>query len=67
MLHAKRVATSIQETGAILHHLPYRPYFKLLEKVFVKVKASNKMAYQATNPAHLLALMAYNTVFSIFH
>lgn len=64
--HVERVATSIQDTGAILRYLPpYSPDFNPLEEAFAKVKAflkSNEIAYQATNSAHLLVLMAYNTV-----
>ena len=51
----------MQNSGIFL----YSPDFNPLEKAFAKVKAflkSNKIAYQATNSAHLLVLMTYNTV-----
>lgn len=64
--HVERVATSILGTGALLRYLPlYSPDFNPLEEAFAKVKSflkSNEIAYEVTNSAHFLVLMAYNTI-----
>ena len=64
--HVEEVATTIQNTGAILHYLPpYSPDYNPLEESFAKVKTflkANEIVYEVRQTLRLLIMMAFNSV-----